>query len=98
MLSGSEYRPVLIDHAASFRREAFVSMEHENAFQTGPTTCVGCKTYLRLRFLDAKAIKDEFGEFLSTSEQRALLERRNNILAYLDRLVDAQGYDKTVIH
>lgn len=29
-------RPVLIDHAAGFRSEAFVSMEHENAFQTGP--------------------------------------------------------------
>ena len=97
VLSGSEYRPVLIDHAASFRQEAFVSMEHENAFQTGPTTCVGTKTYLRLRFLDAKAIKDEFGAFLSTSEQAELLERRNNILAYLDHLVDTQGYDQTVI-
>jgi len=29
-------RPVLIDHAAGFRPEAFVSMEHENAFCTGP--------------------------------------------------------------
>ena len=35
-LGGSEWRPALIDHAASFRKEAFVSMEHENAFaQTG---------------------------------------------------------------
>ncbi len=30
-----DMRPVLIDHAASFRRGAHVSMEHENAFQTG---------------------------------------------------------------
>jgi hypothetical protein len=29
-------RPVLSDHAAGFRPEAFVSMEHENAFCTGP--------------------------------------------------------------
>ena len=36
-LGGARYLPCLIDHAASFRPEAFVSMEHENAFQTGPT-------------------------------------------------------------
>ncbi|CAI6007219.1 unnamed protein product, partial [Closterium sp. NIES-64] len=32
-------RPVLIDHAAGFRREAVVLMEHENAFQTGSIRC-----------------------------------------------------------
>jgi hypothetical protein len=42
--------------------------------------------------------EDEFGEFLSASEQLLLLERRNTILRYLDHLVDTQGYDKTVIH
>ena len=41
------FRPFLIDHAASFRKEAFVSLEHENAFQTGATLCVGSRTYLR---------------------------------------------------
>jgi hypothetical protein len=39
-----EPRPVLIDHAASFRRDAYVSMEHENAFQTGPGER-GCSVY-----------------------------------------------------
>jgi hypothetical protein len=97
-LGGSEWRPVLIDHAASFRREAFVSMEHENAFQTGPTTCVKANTYLRLRFLDAAAVKREFGFFLSEEEQRMLLERRDKILDYLDGLVEQRGYDDVVIH
>ena len=46
--------PVLIDHAASFRKEAFVSMDHENAFRTGPVRTVSAKTYLRLRFFDAR--------------------------------------------
>ena len=97
-LSGSQYRPTLIDHAAAFRKEAFVAMDHENAFQTGPTTVVRAKTYLRLRFLDHAAIKREFGWFLSREEQLQLLERRDTILEYLDRLVAERGYDKVVIH
>ena len=28
-------RPVLLDHAAGFRKEAYVAMDHENAFGTG---------------------------------------------------------------
>eukprot|EP00899_Mesostigma_viride_P002633 jgi/Mesvir1/12370/Mv00552-RA.3 len=47
-----ELRPVLIDHAAGFRQGAYVSMEHDNAFGTGPITSVCAHTYLRLRLLD----------------------------------------------
>ena len=97
-LGGSHYRPVLIDHAASFRPEAFVSMEHENAFQTGPTVVVKSTTYLRLRFLDAAVVKREFGYFLSDDEQKLLLQRRDTILEYLDNLVEERGYDEVVIH
>jgi hypothetical protein len=55
-------RPVLIDHAASFRREAVVSMEHENAFSTGPVRCVSASTYLRLRFLDAHKMAQQLSD------------------------------------
>ena len=97
-LGGSRYLPCLIDHAASFRPEAFVSMEHENAFQTGPTVCVKSSTYLRLRFLDAAAIEREFSYFLSADERKMLLKRVETILAYLDDLVEKRGYDDVVIH
>ena len=97
-LGGARYLPCLIDHAASFRPEAFVSMEHENAFQTGPTVCVKSSTYLRLRFLDAAAIEREFSYFLSADERKMLLERVETILAYLDDLVEKRGYDDVVIH
>ena len=97
-LGGTHYLPCLIDHAASFRPEAFVSMEHENAFQTGPTVCVKSSTYLRLRFLDAAAIEREFSYFLSADERKMLLERVETILAYLDDLVEKRGYDAVVIH
>lgn len=42
-------QPVLIDHAAGFRPEAYVDMTHENAFNTGAVQRVSAKTYLRLR-------------------------------------------------
>ena len=55
-------------------------MTHENAFQTGPVTTVSARTYLRLRFLDARAIAARFSRTLSPEEMRALLQRRNAIL------------------
>ncbi len=42
-------RPVFIDHAAGFRREARVNMTQDNAFKTGPTTVISASTYSRLR-------------------------------------------------
>lgn len=89
-------RPVLIDHAAGFRAEAYVSMEHENAFQTGPVMMVPARTYLRLRFLNAKQVVETFQGVLSESEMRGLLSRRNYILNYIDSLVEQQGYENTV--
>jgi hypothetical protein len=89
--------PVLIDHAAAFRKEAFVTLDHENAFRTGPTRVVSARTYLRLRFLDARAIAARFAGTLSTGEMRALLTRRNAVLEQLDSLVEAFGYDSTVV-
>ena len=90
-------RPVLIDHAAGFRKEAFVTLDHENAFRTGPVRCVSSRTYLRLRFLDARAIAARFAGTLSTGEMRALLTRRNGVLERLDALVECQGYETTVV-
>lgn len=42
----------------------------------------------RLRFLDASAITARFSDFLTEREMRDLLHRRNNVLLYLDRLVE----------
>ena len=54
------------------------------------------RTYLRLRFLDAKRIACKFSGVLSEQEMRGLLHRRNEVLSYLDDLVDANGYSTTV--
>jgi hypothetical protein len=72
-------------------------MDHENAFRTGPVRCVSARTYLRLRFLDARAIAARFSGVLSAGEMRALLLRRNAVLEYLDRLVEAVGFASVVV-
>lgn len=89
-------RPVLIDHAAGFRPGAFVCLEHDNAFCTGPTKHISSRTYLRLRFLDQKTLEQAVGEFLSVQEIKELLERRDHMLAFYDSLVQQYGYDAVV--
>ncbi|CAI5470957.1 unnamed protein product [Closterium sp. Yama58-4] len=88
-------RPVLIDHAAGFRREAVVLMEHENAFQTGSIRCVSAHTYLRLRFLDRSILALKFSGMLSEQEITDLITRRDQVLKYLDHLVKERGYQRT---
>jgi len=92
-----ELRPVLIDHAASLRADAEVTMTHENAFCTGPVRCVAAGTYLRLRFLDSSALAGEFRGVLTEEELRYMVRRRDCILKYLDGVVAEQGYAATVI-
>ena len=89
--------PFLVDHAAGFRQDAYVSLEHENAFRTGPVTRIAASTYLRLRFLDSQSLTDAFAGVLSGRELRALVHRRNQILAYFDALVAERGIDSVVI-
>jgi len=89
--------PVLIDHAAGFRKEALVTMTHDNAFMTGAVCVVSPETYLRLRFLDG-AVADKFAGVLSDDERAALLERARGILQYLDRLVAERGYGNVVVN
>ena len=92
-----EMGPCLIDHAASFRADAEVTMTHENAFRTGPVGCVAAETYLRLRFLDFSALAAEFRGWLTEEELRGMVRRRDAILKYLDGLVAEQGYASTVV-
>ena len=50
-----------IRHHAICRKEAVVSLEHENAFGTGPVRVISASTYLRLRLLDAHTVSAEVG-------------------------------------
>ncbi|KAG2454586.1 hypothetical protein HYH02_000427 [Chlamydomonas schloesseri] len=89
--------PVLIDHAAGFRPDAFVCLDHENAFMTGPTRHISARTYLRLRFLDAPTLQAAMGGILMPEEVAALLSRRDSVLAFFDSLVAEKGYGSVVL-
>eukprot|EP00270_Netrium_digitus_P020370 TRINITY_DN8385_c0_g1_i2.p1 TRINITY_DN8385_c0_g1~~TRINITY_DN8385_c0_g1_i2.p1 ORF type:complete len:178 (+),score=51.06 TRINITY_DN8385_c0_g1_i2:133-666(+) len=92
-----KHRPILIDHAAGFRKDAVVTLQHENAFMTGPVHCVSAKTYLRLRFLEKDVVAAKFSSALSEREVADLMKRKDEVLTLLDNLVQERGYHRTVI-
>ena len=88
---------LLIDQAAGFRPEAYVTLDHENSFQTGPCRKIGAKTYMRLRFLDAAAVNEAVGHLITREEIAQLIERKEKILQFFDHLVEKNGYKEVVI-
>lgn len=85
------FRVMLIDHGAGFRHGAHVTMEHDNAFRTGPAKKIRRKTYDALRGLHFDWLKQQVGEFLSDHEIRLILDRRDGIVRYFDRLAKDRG-------
>lgn len=89
--------PVLIDHAAGFRRDACVTMEQENAFQTGAVKRLNSKTYLHLKLLDAAVITERLNGILTAQEITSLIERRDGVLKYLDDLILVHGSENVLL-
>jgi len=89
--------PVLIDHSAGFRSDAYVCMDHENAFGTGATKKISARTYLRLRFLDRATLSASLHNLITDDELSALLRRRDDMLVYFDKLVESKGYSNVVL-
>eukprot|EP00798_Chlamydomonas_sp_ICE-L_P024552 gene24552-10163_t len=87
-------QPVLIDHAAGFREDAFVDLTHENAFGTGATVQISATTYM---FLDRKTVTNALQEFATPEEIDALLDRKDAILSYFDDLVHSRGFENVVL-
>lgn len=72
-------------------------MKHDNAFRTGKLKSISAGTYMRLRFLDKKLIRDKFSGVLTLEEIDGLMTRKNEILSYFDSLVSESGYSETVM-
>ena len=87
----------LPQQAAGFRPEAFVCLEHENAFGTGPTRTISARTYMRLRFLDEPTVTAALGGLITPAEVAALLRRKDQVLRYFDALVQKKGYAAVVM-
>lgn len=91
------YKPALIDHAAGFRKDAYVTMTQNNAFLTGGVTKVRKQTFEALQHLNFQWLKNEVGEFLSDHEINGVLKRRDGIAAHFQGLIDKHGWDNVVV-
>ena len=89
--------PVLIDHAAGFRHHACVTMQHDNAFQTGPVMKLRSQTYLRLKLLDGAVISEHLEGILDSSEIVSMVERRDGVLQYIDDLITEHGIENVLL-
>ena len=87
----------MIDHAAGFRQEACVRLDHENAFMTGPTRVISARTYIHLRYLTAEVLEAKLTPYLALSEIYEVIRRKEAILDYFDGLVFFHGYENVVI-
>jgi hypothetical protein len=91
------HSPILIDHAAGFRKGSRVKMQDDDAFGSRGISCVRASTYLRLKLLSPDAIAAAVKPHLTNEELLGLLHRREGVLAYLDGLVEKQGVEATVL-
>ena len=79
----------LIDHTQAFRRYKALH---------SPEQVLYCdrEVWKRLRSLDKETIQAEFKDLLRPPEIRALLKRRNLLLAQISKLIDQRGEDKVL--
>jgi len=92
-----DWRMILIDHSRSFRtsgkfvRSLLYSAKNSMLMSHLPRALVD-----KLKTLDAAAVRAAVGEYLTDDEIRAVLIRRDLILAEIGRLVKANGEDRVL--
>jgi hypothetical protein len=100
VLITKDWRMILIDHSRSFRTAGkFVrSLIFSVKNPAGPMLMSELPRSLveKLRALDEAAVRSAVGEYLTDEEVRAVLVRRELILAEIDRLVKVNGEDKVL--
>lgn len=89
------YRPFLIDHAASLRRGTDIRLNQTDAFGLGPINVFRRSTFEALKRLN----KDAFSplrEFLSEREISQILQRRDQIISYIENKIRSNGIEATL--
>ncbi len=89
-------RAMLIDHAAGLRPGAYVTLEHDNAFGTGPVQVIRKSTFDALKGLQFDSMKRQLGEFISDDEIRGMLAQRDGIVKTMDALIAKNGLANVV--
>ncbi|MEN6560508.1 MAG: hypothetical protein ABFD52_07025 [Acidobacteriota bacterium] len=100
ILITSDWRMVLIDHSRSFRTSGrFVrSLIYSAKSPEGPRLMseLPRDVVAKVRALDAAAIRAAVGDYLTDEEVRAVIVRRDLVLAEIDRLIEVNGKDKVL--
>ncbi|MGZ5495751.1 MAG: hypothetical protein ACXWFO_03275, partial [Candidatus Aminicenantales bacterium] len=95
-----DWRMVLIDHSRSFRTAGkFVkSLLYSARNAEGPMLMSELPRTVveKVRALDAATVKSVVGEYLTDEEIRAVVIRRDLILAEIDRLIEVNGEKKVL--
>lgn len=95
-----DWRMVLIDHSRSFRTSGRFtkSLLYSGRSSEGPKLMSELPRALvaKLRGLDAAAVRSAVGDTLTDDEVRAVIVRRDLILAEIDRLIKVNGEDKVL--
>ncbi len=93
-----DWRMILIDHSRSFRTSGKFTkgLLYSAKSPAGPMLMSELPRAVvdKVKSLDFAAIKSVVGSYLTDEEIRAVLIRRDLILAEIDRLVRANGEDK----
>ncbi len=95
-----DWRMILIDHSRSFRTSGrFVrSLLYSAKSPEGPKLMseLPRAVVARVRALDGAAVRAAVGDYLTDEEVRAILVRRDLVLAEIDRLIEVNGEDKVL--
>jgi hypothetical protein len=100
VLITKDWRMILIDHSRSFRTSAKFTkgLIYSAKSPEGPMLMseLPRSVYDRVKALDLAAVRQAVGEYLSDEEVRAVLVRRDLILAEIDRLIRVNGEKKVL--
>jgi len=95
-----DWRMILIDHSRSFRTSSRFtkSLIFSAKSPAGPMLMseLPRAVVAKLKALDRAAVKSAVGDYLTEDEIRAVLIRRDLILAEIDRLIQVNGEDKVL--
>ncbi len=89
ILIDRDWRVWLIDHTRAFRREKELRT---------PELVVQCgrKLWEKLKSLDEETLRERLKEFLRSSQIKALLRRRDKLMAHIQKLIQERGESKVL--
>lgn len=95
-----DWRLILIDHSRSFRTSKKFTKDliYDEGFREGPRLMkeIPRSLYEKLKALSPQVMRDVVGDYLTDKEIECVLIRRDLIIDWLDKRIEALGEDKVL--